>query len=263
MPLYARAIADTDELIDDVVDNTPDEQLTAEDRTYKKRYGDLRRFQQSEAAKFRADIDALKAQLNSSTRSNLNLPNSTNDDEIDKWMKDYPQVAAIVAGIASRQANAANTQLQTSVEELNTRRQQMDEEYAQKQIAQLHPDFFDEIRLDEKFHEWLADQSQMIQDALYVNSTDWKTASNVIQMYKVQNGIGAKKEEKKDTRKDAARPVGSRQSAAPKDTGSSEVLFRESQIAQMSAQEYDAREEEIDTAWRQGKVLRDLTGGAR
>jgi hypothetical protein len=265
MPLYQRAIVDDEETIENFEEEvTTTEELTPEEATYKKRYGDLRRFQQSEAAKFRKELDALKQQLASTTKQNLNLPNSTNEADIDQWMAEYPQVAAIVAGIASRQANAATDEVKSRVAELDSRRQQMDEEYAQRKIDEIHPDFFNEIRVDEKFHQWLAEQSQFIQDAMYVNSTDWKMASNVIDMYKAQNGIVTKNNTtpKADTRKEAAKDVNARGGRTPPSVGG-EVLFRESQIAKMTGEEYERNEEAIAKAWAEGKVLRDMTAGAR
>jgi hypothetical protein len=264
MPAYSRAIVDdeNDELDQFEEVTTQEEQLSPEEATYRKRYGDLRRFQQSESAKLRAEIDALKNQLKSSTATNLNLPNSTNEADIDQWMADYPQVAAIVAGIAGRQANAATDDVKRKLASLDEDRKKLDEETAQRKIDELHPDFFEVIRVDEKFHAWLADQSQFIQDAMYVNSTDWKTASNVIGMYKAQAGITTAKEAPKvDNRKEAAREVPARGKVAPNAGG--EVLFRESQIAKMDGATYEANEEAIAKAWAEGKVLRDMTAGAR
>ena len=70
------------------------EPTNAEEKTFKKRYSDLRRHQQQQAEEFKKEIEALKLQLNQATKKEMKLPKS--DKDIEQWAADYPDVAAIV-----------------------------------------------------------------------------------------------------------------------------------------------------------------------
>ena len=75
-----------------------EEPKTAEERSFKKRYGDLRRHQQSKEKEYEDRIKALEQQLTESTKSEIKLPKS--DEDIEAWAKQYPDVAGIVETIA-------------------------------------------------------------------------------------------------------------------------------------------------------------------
>ena len=70
------------------------EPTNAEEKTFKKRYSDLRRHQQKQAEDFKKEIDALKSQLSDATKKEMKLPKS--DEDIETWEAEYPDVAAIV-----------------------------------------------------------------------------------------------------------------------------------------------------------------------
>jgi len=77
-----------------------EEPKNAEEKTFKKRYGDLRRHVQQKEQEFQKQIDSLKIQLSESTKKNIKLPKS--DEDIESWAKEYPDVAAIVETIATK-----------------------------------------------------------------------------------------------------------------------------------------------------------------
>ena len=70
------------------------EPVNAEEKSFKKRYGDLRRHQQKKDKDYEERIKALEQQLTESTKSEIKLPKS--DEDIDAWATKYPDVAAIV-----------------------------------------------------------------------------------------------------------------------------------------------------------------------
>ena len=74
----------------------------AEEKSFKKRYGDLRRHQQEKEKELSAKIEALQAQLSEATKKEINLPKS--DEDIEAWAAKYPDVAAIVETIAIKKA---------------------------------------------------------------------------------------------------------------------------------------------------------------
>jgi hypothetical protein len=74
-----------------------DDPVSAEDKSFKKRYGDLRRHTQLKENELQSRISALEQQLSSSTKSEIKLPKS--DQDIEAWAKEYPDVAAIIETI--------------------------------------------------------------------------------------------------------------------------------------------------------------------
>ena len=80
-------------------DKAETESLNPEEKTFKKRYGDLRRHSQQKEDKLKEQIRALETQLSSATKEAIKLPKS--DEEIASWAEQYPDVAKIVVITAS------------------------------------------------------------------------------------------------------------------------------------------------------------------
>ena len=72
-------------------------------------------------------------------------------------------------------------------------------EKAEVELLKIHPDFED-IRESDDFHEWADEQPKWVQDALYENSEDAKSAARAIDLYKSDRGIG-KKDKSKSSKK--------------------------------------------------------------
>lgn len=237
------------------------ENASPEEKSYAKRYGDLRRHSQQQVTTLGNRIKELEEKLLSTASEHMQLP--TSEEDIEAWVKKYPEVSKIVIGIARQQAKTVTADIDARVATLNEREQKNAKEEAQKKLAEKHPDFFDEIRGSEEFLEWLEEQPESTRSALYDNDTDWRSASQVISDYKYETGIGpAKATPKKDTRREAAANIKTT-SGGPSPSDRKQMKFSESQIKAMSGPEYDHYEAEIEQAMREGKVLMDLSGGAR
>jgi len=72
---------------------------TGEERTYKKRYDDIRKLQSKTAA----ELKAIKAQLENAKEQGVLRPPKS-DEDIEAWANKYPDVAAIVETIAEKKA---------------------------------------------------------------------------------------------------------------------------------------------------------------
>ena len=94
-----------------------EEPKNAEERTFKKRYGDLRRYSQEKEKDFQKQIDELKSQLSQATQKEMKLPKS--DEDIEAWAKEYPDVAKIVESIAMKKAKEQSTTLEKKLKEIN------------------------------------------------------------------------------------------------------------------------------------------------
>ena len=230
-----------------------DEDLSAEEKNFKKRYGDLRRHTQEKEKEFQAQLDKLTSQLDAATKNELVLPKS--EDEVEAWAKKYPDVAGIVEAIADKKASERSSELDIRLKEIESLRTTAKREKAEAELLSMHPDF-QEIRADDAFHSWAEKQPKVVQDALYENSEDAKSVARVIDLYKVDQGIKTKKVSSSD--KAAASSVKTKGRSAP-DTDDSSKYITESQVAKMSIKEYEQRMEEIFDAQRSGKFIYDVS----
>ena len=228
-------------------------ELSAEEKTFKQRYGDLRRHMQEKDKEVAAKLEKLEKQLEAATKNELVLPKS--NDEIEAWAKKYPDVAGIVEAIAAKKADERATELDGRLKEIEELRVTAKREKAEAELAAIHPDF-GEIRADDVFHEWAKDQPKWVQDALYENVEDAKSVARVIDLYKVDKGITGKKKPTQD--KGAAASVATKRSTTPNYDETSNYLS-ESQVAKMPIKEYEKRMEEIMEAQRSGKFIYDMT----
>ena len=134
-----------------------------EEKTFKKRYSDLRRHQQQQAEDFKKEIAELRTQLDSATKKEMKLPKS--DEDIEEWSKNYPDVAAIVETIAMKKASEQSSALEERIKAIDEMQNSATKEKAEAELMRLHPDF-DTIRDSDEFHEWADSQPKWVQDAL-------------------------------------------------------------------------------------------------
>tara|TARA_R100000388_G_scaffold59470_1_gene43789 strand:- start:76 stop:948 length:873 start_codon:yes stop_codon:yes gene_type:complete len=234
-----------------------EEPANAEEKTFKKRYSDLRRHQQKQAEEFKTELAELKRQLSDATKKEMKLPKS--DEDIEEWAKEYPDVAAIVETIAMKKASEQSSALEERIKAIDEMQSSATKEKAEAELMRLHPDF-DDIRDSDEFHEWAESQPKWVQDALYENDNDARSAARAIDLYKVDMGIG-KKKPKSD--KDAAKSVSAKNSRSKPQENEEASYLKESDVQRMSAVEYEKRSDEVMEAIRSGKFIYDMSGSAR
>lgn len=234
-------------------DGSDEAELSAEEKTFKQRYGEIRKHMADKEKDWKSRIEKLESQLEKSANKEFTLPKTKED--VEAWAKKYPDVAAIVEAIAEDKAMKQTLDLDDRLKEVEAMRLDARKQKAEAELLSLHPDFA-EIRADEVFHEWASNLPKAMQNALYDDEYDSKSVARVIDLYKVDNGISSKPQKSDD--KNAASSVKARSSAKPEENESASFL-RESQIAKMSAREYEKRMDEIQEAMRSGKFIYDLS----
>jgi len=232
------------------------EPTSAEEKTFKKRYGDLRRHAQQKEADLQSQIDQLRTQLDESTKKQIKLPKS--DEDIEAWAKEYPDVAGIVETIAIKKSREQSKALEDKIKQIDEMQVSATKERAEVELLKLHPDFVD-IREDDDFHNWAEEQPKWVQQALYENDNDAKSAARAIDLYKADKNIG----KKKSTSKDAAFATNTKTSRTKPQTNDEATYLKESQVQKMSSQEYERRADEVMEAIRTGKFIYDVSGSAR
>ena len=232
------------------------EPTSAEEKTFKKRYGDLRRHAQQKEADLQEQINQLREQLDSATKKQIELPKS--DEDIEAWTKKYPDVAGIVETIAIKKSKEQAQELESRIQKINEMQESASKEKAEVELLKLHPDFVD-IREDDDFHNWAEEQPQWVQKALYENDNDAMSAARAIDLYKADRNIG----KKKTSSKDAALATNPKSTRTKPQANEESTYLRESQVQKMSSQEYEKRADEVMEAIRTGKFIYDVSGSAR
>ena len=232
-----------------------DSNLTAEERSFKKRYGDLRRHMQQKEKEWQERLEALENQA-----KNRNIVPPKSDEDIQKWAKKYPDVASIVETIAAKKAQELFKNAEARFAELDKVQYEATRTKAENKIREAHPDF-DKLRESDEFHDWADAQPKWVQDALYENADDPASVVRVIDLYKVDKGMTPAA--KKQVAKDAASTVTRKSTKASIDPDDSSNYIKESQVAKMSAEEFEKRSDEINQAIRSGKFIYDISGRAR
>ena len=243
--------------VEEAAEEVEEEPENPEEKTFKKRYSDLRRHQQQQAEDFKKQLAELRDQLDAATKKEMKLPKS--DEDIEQWAKEYPDVAAIVETIAMKKASEQASVLEERIKAINELQSSATKEKAEAELMRMHPDF-DDIRDSNEFHEWAESQPKWVQDALYENDDDARSAARAIDLYKADMGIG-KKKSKSD--KDAAKSVSTKDSRSKPQEDETSTYIKESEVQKMSPQEYEAKSDEIMEAIRSGKFVYDISGSAR
>jgi len=228
--------------------------LSGEERSFKKRYGDLRRHIQKKEKEWEEKLEALQKR---SAREGIVAPKS--DEDIESWAKEYPDVAGIVETIAAKKAQEMFSKAEIRLQELDDAQAEVTRSKAETKIKETHADF-DELRESDKFHDWADEQPKWVRDALYENSDDPASVVRVIDLYKIDNGLTSN--DKKTKRKAAASTV-TKRSKTEVDVEDANNVITETQVAKMSAKEFEERSDEINTAIRSGKFVYDMSGNAR
>jgi hypothetical protein len=228
---------------------------SAEERSFKKRYGDLRKHQQQQQKAFEDKITNLERQLGEATKKEIKLPKT--EEELETWAKEYPDVAAIVESIAIKKAREQSKGIEDKIKKYEDLRVEASKEKAEAELLSIHPDF-EQIRETDDFHEWAEKQPKWVQNALYENDNDAKSAARAIDLYKADKNIINQKPSK-----DAAKAVNAKGQRSEPQSNDSKSYIKESDVQAMSAEEYEKKADTIMEAIRSGKFIYDLSGSAR
>ena len=224
---------------------TPEERpVNAEEKVFKKRYDDLKRHYDSTVNKHKGETLKLKRQLEDNA-DKIKLPKTK--EEIEAWRTKYPDVYDVIETIAHTKADEKAKKVETGLRELETKQQEVQKDKAEVELAKLHSDYND-IRADEKFHEWVGQQDSTIQGWLYENTTNAKLAARAIDLYKMDTGYGKKKSNKLEASKSVTST-----SKRDMDTGDKKI-WTLTEIAKLKPQQFAKMEKEIDLARHEGRI---------
>jgi len=232
-----------------------DETLSKEEKSFKTRYGDVRRHLATKEKEYNARIKELEDKLSDTKK--LVPPKS--DEDIASWAEKYPDVAGIVETIAEKKAKEMFEKANIQLEELSKAKEETTRKTAENEIKEIHKDF-DKLRDSDEFHEWVEEQPKWVQNALYENTDDAKSVVRVLDLYKIDKGLTAG--DKKNKTKAAASLV-NKTSRTQVDAEEMADSVKESDVAKMTDKQYEANQDKIQTAMRSGKFIYDISGNRR
>jgi len=199
-----------------------DSNLSAEEKSFKKRYGDLRRHMQQKEKEWEEKFKAFENRMH---KESIIPPKS--DEDIEEWARQYPDVAGIVETIAAKKAQEMFKKAEDRLAQLDELQYETERKSAEATIREAHSDF-DKLRDSDGFHQWAENQPRWVRDALYENMDDPDSVIRVIDLYKIDNGETPQARRAKT--KDAAKSIGkgSRTKVDPTEGGS---MIKESDVA--------------------------------
>jgi len=245
-----------EEVAEEETSDTEDEEktLSREEKSFKKRYGDLRRHMSEKETEWKEKFETLEGRMNDSS---IRPPKS--EEDVQAWIDKYPDVATIVETIASKKAESMFSKAEKRLQEIDDANYESTRLSYESKIRKTHEDF-DDLKNSDEFHDWADEQPKWVQDALYENPDDPASVIRVIDLYKSDKGLT--KVAKKAKSKEAASVV-SKRSKTSIDATESESMIKESDVAKMSDKDFEKNQEEITKAMRTGKFIYDISGNAR
>ena len=218
---------------------------------YKKRYDDLKKHYDAKLSEFKSREQEL---LEEATKNRQSYKAPKSQEELEEFKKEYPDVYQVVETVSHLQASEKSKDLEAKLEALQQREKELVRKDAEKRLMDRHPDFED-IRNSDDFHNWAESQPQSIQDWVYKNADDADLASRAIDLFKRDIGMDSKpkKSNSRKTKSSAADMVSTKTtSVEPKQ----EKVWTTKEISAMSMDEFDKYEEEISKAMFEGRVQR-------
>ena len=217
---------------------------------YKKRYDDLKKHYDSKLSEFRQR----EQELLSANRPEYKAPKTV--EELEDFKAKYPDVYDVVETVSHLQSDARTRELESQVTAMREREAAALRREAEEEFYQNHPDFED-LRESDDVHDWSKSQPEDIQAWVYNNPDNVRLASRAIDLYKQDMGITSTK--KKQTRKKsksssskAADMVSTKTTTI--DATAEPKIWTQEEIANLSMDEFDRLEPEIDRAIDEGRV---------
>lgn len=216
-----------------------------EGNVWEKRYKDAQRY----ITKLKGEIETVKKE----SRPLTEAPKTK--EEIEAWMQKYPDVGAIVKTIARDQATENSKDIREQMEKLEEMRTEAIIAKTEAAIIRVHPDYFD-IKDDPEFHKWAEELPTAMQAVLYDTIDDPKGVAKIISLYKADSGTASNI----DPDRAAASAVSRKGSKSESTTSTRNFDYTESQLANMSDDQFARDHEKIMEARRLGRIKMDISG---
>ena len=254
-----KEIEDPRQAVEDTVEATPQQtgfignNETQPNHDYKKRYDDLKSHYDRKQNENKQKLEELEAKtrLAEKNKAMADYTPPKSDEDLEQFKKKYPDVYDVVETISQKQASRQVESLQEEVKTLRKREEDLVVQSAYRELVNAHPDFT-ELKDSQEFIDWLNTQPASISDGVTKNSKDSKWAIRVVDLYKADNGLS---KSKPSSTVSAAQSVTKTKAKSVNVSGdTNKKIWKQSEIQKMSSRAYEKFENEIDIAFREGRV---------
>jgi uncharacterized protein YutD len=224
---------------------------TPEKKTnYKKRYDDLKKHYDQKIADFKQKELELKA---AATQGQPEYAPPKSLEDLEQFREEYPDLYETVETVAHLQSEQHVEALRSKLSVIEEREAAIARREAESALYAKHPDFED-IRGDDKFHNWAQEQPEAIQGWIYENPDNVTLAIKAIDLYKMESGISTKKAKtrKSQPKSSAADFVSTKTTAVD---AKEPKIWTQREITALSMNQFDKYEAEIDQAIMEGRVI--------
>ena len=237
-------------------DEEEQEAPTKRKRTnYKKRYDDLKKHYDDKISQFKQREQELLAETRA-TQPRYEAPKSVED--LEKFREEYPDLYETVETVAHLQSERQVEELQGQLSAIQQREADIMRREAETSLRDRHPDFED-IRGDDNFQEWAKAQPEEIQDWVFRNPNNVELASKAIDLYKLESGVQTSRPRRQSRQSQQSREGSAADLVSTKTTtveaAQPTKIWTEREIAAMSLDEFDSREDEINQAIAEGRIV--------
>ncbi len=231
---------------------------TAEEQTWKKRYGDLR----THSNKLQSENESLKkrlADLEAGTVSQ-DTASPVSKEEVSEWMRQNPDAVAVIEEIMAAKYGKPSTDIDERLRAIEEKEKKQRFEDAKRAVLAAHPDF-PTIARTKDFADWVSSKVDWVRDALYAeDDIDVKAAVDAINWYKAEKGLNKKPATKSG--EEAAKSIPRKGSVDVAAVGDKRI-WKESEIAKLSTRDFEKYEDELEAARRERRIEFDITGASR
>lgn len=242
---------------EEVVETQKDEPVDPEPNKYqkvdyKKRYDDLKRHYDRKVNEWKDNERTLKEQLRNN-RPTYTPPKTA--EELAKFREENPDIFDVVESVSHMRSTEQMKDLQDELKEVKERLMYEEAKRAYVELKSLVPDY-EQIKSDPSFHDWAEQQPKEIQDWIYNNRTNVQLAVQAINLYKASTGVGQRPpnvNHQSDNRGSAADAIPTRAQRAEPESG--ERIWKRSEIKRLSPQQFEKFEDEIQLAFREGRIV--------
>ena len=218
---------------------------------YKKRYDDLKKHYDQKIADFKQKELQLTA---AATEMQPAYAPPKTPEDLANFREQYPDLYETVETVAHLQSEQQMQAFKAKMSVMEEREAATQRKEAEASLKSRHPDFED-IRRDDKFHNWAKEQPEVIQDWIYNNPDNVALAIKAIDLYKMENDIqiGSKpKTRKSQTPKSSAADMVSTRTTEI--NAKEPKIWSQREIAKLSMVQFDKYESEIDLAIMEGRI---------
>jgi hypothetical protein len=235
----------TREAAPEQAEGTPDKKTN-----YKKRYDDLKKHYDQKISDFKQKELELKA---AATQGQPEYAPPKSLEDLEQFREEYPDLYETVETVAHLKSEQQVEALRSKLSVIEEREAAIARREAESALYAKHPDFED-IRGDDKFHNWAQEQPEAIQSWIYENPDNVTLAIKAIDLYKMESGISTKqaKTKKSQPKSSAADFVSTKTTAVD---AKEPKIWTQREIAALSMNQFDKYEADIDQAIMEGRVV--------